>query len=69
MDGHRLETSYLNNIARIHVHIVYIVRCGRLLGHCSLQAASEVKSDLRFEISDFNYQSDPRFKVTLFVKK
>ena len=28
---------------------------GSLWGHCSLQTASEVKSDLRFKISDPNY--------------
>ena len=30
-------------------------RFGSLRGHYSLQAASEVMSDLRFQISDLNY--------------
>ena len=37
------------------MHIVNMVPYGDLRGHCSLQTASEVKSDLRFEISDLNY--------------
>ena len=37
------------------MHIVYSGLYGQLRGHHSLQTALEVKSDLRFKISDLNY--------------
>ena len=42
---------------------------GSLQGHHSLQTASEIKSDLRFQISDLNYICNQSFKVSLLVEK
>ena len=41
----------------MHAHIAYVAWAffDSLGGHYSLQTASEVKYDLRFEISDLNY--------------
>ena len=37
------------------MHVTLLVQFLDLRGHCGLQMASEVKSDLGFEISDLNY--------------
>ena len=42
---------------------------GSLRGHYSLQIASEVKSDLRFEISDLSYIYVPNIKITSIVQR
>ena len=39
----------------MYVHVTLLTQFLDLRDHCALQAASEVKSDLGFEISDLNY--------------
>jgi len=39
----------------MYVHVTLLIQFLDLQDHCGLQAASEVKSDLGFEISDLNY--------------
>ena len=39
----------------MYVHVTLLIQFLDLRDHCGLQAASEVKSDLGFEISDLNY--------------
>ena len=39
----------------MYVHVTLLIQFLDLQDHCGLQAASEVKSDLGFEISDLNH--------------
>ena len=39
----------------MYVHVTLLIQFLDLRGHCGLQTASEVKSDLGFEISDLIY--------------
>ena len=50
-----LDTSNLN-YPGIHVHVASNSHLGGLLGHDGLQMTSEVKADLKTELSDLNYE-------------
>ena len=49
------------------MHVTLLVQFLDLRGHCGLQTALEVKSDLRYEISDPKNPCDQSFRVHLFV--
>ena len=53
----------------IHVNIASNNHFGGLWGHYDLQMASEVKSDLRFELSDLNFIGSNVYIIILFLKK
>ena len=46
------------------MHVTLLIQFLDLQRHCGLQMASEVKSDLGFEISELNY---PHIHVTLLI--